>query len=286
MLEQKLSRLINETTTGGDIAYLPSGVTSIQNMIKMLLSKKKNWAIDVYEDKSKDEYKFSFEGHNVLIPKTLFKQFESDMKKFGKVKRTIDGHQFQFFSNLIKEAQDPEVDSLRAKVESGLNELLGVTPCKEATSALNFWSTLFQGAPDPRPLDVIVSYFSKDRDVKKFMVDLEYEYGEARGLWEMALSAIEQKRPLRLLNGFSDYSYLYGQSIVSSYKKSKIVLVSLVDTNMLPYEKIQFIGNDKVLEEIEGYQGVKVYKNEIFPASKHFPFAVFSRLKKEIDLSI
>lgn len=285
MYSLKCSKIINETTTAGDIAYLPGGGTTIANAMSVLLKKKKAWGIQIYNDTLKEEYQMDMEGTKFNVPYQHFKAFEKEMKAFGRVHQGPRGHEFHFFSHLIKEATGVNTQELANTLESSLVDLLDNTPCKETSIALNFWNTVFPGRPDERDIHVAVSFFNSEKDLKKLMVDLEYTYEDAIGQWQMANSAIKQKRPLKLLDGFGDYKYLYGQAIKSMYHKTKLVFVSLIDMNLVPYEKIQFVGSEGVLDAIDGFQGVKVSGQEIYPKAKHFPFSVFNRLKQEIIAS-
>lgn len=280
LFQRLSSHMIRETTTSGDIAFVPSQMGVVGPQIRNLLKRKKSWKIKMTEDSVKGEYTMELDGHGIKIHKTNWDAFQNEMKKYGKVERDGEDRYFNVFSNLIAEAAGDETAALSQEVRGAIMQVIDDVPCSNTSKALHFFGQLF---PTRYEADNCAIIFNQDAEtLDRLMSDIESAYEDDRGAYEMLISALEQKRTLKFNDVINEYKYLFGATASTTYKGVAIRFESFIDMNFVPHEQLTVMGDDELINELDGYEGMKSYGNILYPRSKHIPLNVFNRLKKEI----
>lgn len=280
MLEMvnNIRQTIKENTTASDIAYLPGGFLPTANpILKNLAKLKKSYRIEILHDPIKEKYIFKLEELNIHVPTQHWGAFQKDMKKFGMVRNDGQSHSL-VFSNLMCEAKE---DDVTPTLHDALVACLASEPCSTVRQNLNLWTTVF-GAKGHSATSVFIRFGKNAKtDLDARLSELSIVYKGDRGEAELIQDTLENTKSLKYFSVFEDYEYLYGSVIMSTFAGIQMVFTSLIDMNFIPQERIA-IKDEKVLEAIDGLEGVVSYRGEVFPRYKHFNPSFFRKLKKEI----
>jgi len=287
MFNVAVNRLIesmSETTTSGDIAYLPSGFKSIRPMLYTLARMKKKWKIEVLEDKVISEYTVRFEDQfNIKVPFSLWEEFSGKMfnHKMGRGMVELD------LSGTLQEAIDADVAADYEKLDHNLKILSHKLPFVNLNRSVVTWINLFGKQAYATGSDILLRWEKFSADTSKVYAELKNNYIDDRGSIEMINEALKQGTVLSTFEVFKRYNYLAGTMIRSQYQGIVLSLESTIDMAFNPAEVIR-ISNSDVVDKVEEEYGhdIGVARGVIYPRGKVFPIRFYIDLKNLIQEDI
>jgi len=275
--EQK-NQFLFETTTIGDITYLPSQIGVVKTKILDLAKEKPEWGIKVLE-----------KGNNKIVQIedrlqiTVSNEYwESFLKIF--TEQDLNGKTL-VLDFILQEAAEDDTKDLRRRLKTALVEMFNKQQFRSLDKIISVWIAEFgvtkyktRGNKGP-----VVSYERKQKDIQKLYGDLLRVYGNDKGYLEMLLDDIKNTRFLNSYDVFRNYDFLYGTRILSYQDKVSLIFEALVDMTSTSIQSI-YINNEEVLDEVEEkLKGVKRVKKVLYPKGIGFSSRFLRSLKDIIE---
>jgi len=272
---------VQEVTTSANIAYLPSGFTTVKKAIKALAKKKQKWGINIIDDQLSESYVVCFEDAlNVKVQKKWWKDFLRRI--LGKDSVVFTDKFMVDLGGYVKEAQEEQMSDLFKELKQALSGLLVQEPISTIDADIMTWLKYFGRRRYTTSASTMLKYESLDRDLSNLVKQLQTAYKDDRGTIEMIIAAVKERRPLNVFDVFSRYNYLIGSRIYSVREGVGLSFEAYVDMAFVPAESI-IVDDKKVASELDDYGIVKVANSVIFPRGKTFRRKYFKLLRGDID---
>jgi hypothetical protein len=270
-LVEGIFKNICETTTSGDIAYLPGGYTTVKQTIASLVGLKNKWKIEVLENG--DNYDLSFEDRlKVIIPKLHYAHFNEKVLKIDGVKEiNLDGILIEAINSTFNVLSNTLITTLRE-----------IDVIQNTFGVYIFWLSNFKQTKISYFKNSLLSFQAYDRDIVGLLRTLKSKYGGDRGYLESLISAIGDQRDLSGIDYVNTFDYLLANYVQSDYLGIKLNLSLTVN---LVFEPVQIVTiNDvEILNELKFYKDIRVVKNQIYPINKIFRYYIFDIIKDVIE---
>jgi len=270
----EIIQTLREETTTANIAYLPSGFTSIESMFKKMAKKKPIWSVEVVDEP--EDYKFKVENElHITVPKkhvNTFKQ-ESGINDFGMKELNL--------SKYVAEAREVDIGGLLNDVEENLYSLLAKPPMLTIDEDLPAWNKAFPGMY-LKVKSALLNTNSIEPDMASLMKMLQLKMHDDVGSLQLLMESLKSQKSLAKFDVFEDYKYLLAGVIKSTYKGTDLIFEGLVDMSFGMSEKI-YTTNSVVLDAMEEIRLVKVRKNVIYPVGNRFQYNFFISIKNAIE---
>ena len=289
-LSTRLQQLsVKEVTTMSNISYLPTSVGLVQASMNNLKKLKANWGIEILEN---DLYKEIQVGNKfkITVPKEHWNHFYSN---FGKDLELIESKKLnentrnkerKDFEKTLKEAVADDMYRLRKDLKGALIRMFNESPFSNINYIFNIWVNIFGIASYMTPKGVAVSVEGKKPDIQRLYGNLLRTYGYDKGNLEMALEAIDLRRPLNAFDVFKDFEFLYGTRVNYSLPDgTTLILELLVDMAFIGTASLN-ISNPDILDAVEE-QSVEVKRvgSVLYPVEGKFTKSFFDLLKEIIE---
>ena len=270
----EIIQTLREETTTANIAYLPSGFTSIESMFKKMAKKKPIWSVEVVDEP--EDYKFKVENElHITVPKkhvNTFKQ-ESGINDFGMKELNL--------SKYVAEAREVDIGGLLNDVEENLYSLLAKPPMLTIDEDLPAWNKAFPGMY-LKVKSALLNTNSIEQDMASLIKILQLKMHDDVGSLQLLMESLKSQKSLAKFDVFEDYKYLLAGVIKSTYKGTDLIFEGLVDMSFGMSEKI-YTTNSVVLDAMEEIRLVKVRKNVIYPVGNRFQYNFFISIKNAIE---
>lgn len=266
-------KLVREDTTMGDVAYLPSGFTSVRNSVRSLARKKKEWNIELLEDENGTKVLFEDEL-SIYVPRECWEDF---CMMFDE---PLHGGHVNLHRHL-KEAMGAELSNQREELKPALTKLFDSKRFRVVERSANNWRSRFGSSQSQTP-DSVITVENKTRGIQKLVGELYKHYGNDLGNLDLLLEAIYKQKPLNSFKVFSTYDFLYGTRIYSSYEGIEMIYEGTLDMSYMLSESIA-INDEEVLDELQDYGDVKIVRNIIYPTGDSFSYEFFGYLSEIIE---
>jgi hypothetical protein len=269
-----IQEMNEQTTTSADIAYLPSGFTSIETMFRKLAKEKPVWDMEVLDEPEHYKLKVGDRLH-ITVPKkhvNTFKQ-ESGIDDFGMKEINL--------SKYVAEAREVDIGGLLNDVEELLYSLLAKPPMLTVDEDLAAWNKAFPGMY-LRVKSAALNTNSLEADIVSLIKLLQLKMHDDVGSLQLVLESLKRQTSLAKFDVFEDFSYLLAGVMKSTYKGTDLIFEGLVDMSFGMSEKI-YTTNSVVLDAMEEIKLVKVRKNVIYPVGNRFQYNFFISIKNAIE---
>lgn len=269
-LDLKEDARSDETTYSSNIAYLPSGFSSVESALRVLAKLKKDWNIKILK-KSDESYDVQFE-HALSIKVKNEYDLDGFMKKLIGAQGVIDPNTFtvDLSAYVIKEARE-DVDSLYGEISDGLRGLARRGNARQMQSRIDVFNREFPGGKyvDEQSKDILIKLHDVDKSVDGLVSRMRAVYGDDRGTLEMVSDGISSDRPLNAYDVFSNYNNLMGDRVRATLAGIPITFESVIGMDFIPAERMIFDTNVEA-SDLAWPNGVHATKNVIYPAGKTF----------------
>lgn len=263
---------MDEATAMSSITYLPSGFGAITTAIKILARLKKQWGIEILEDKEGKQVVFE-DQLSIYVPAQYWddftKLFEAPLER-GLVDLTT----------YLNETMAEELEQLRDEIKPALTRLLEGKIFKNVDRAVTLFRSNF-GVKKYESADVVVTCEDKERKIQRIVFKLLEFYGNDRGNLELLLEAMRGQQNLSTFDVFKDFDFLYGTRIFTEYQKVPMHFEATIDFSYLEDQSI-LVDDEVVLGKLEDEPIIKVVKDAIFPVGDSFSSSFFRTLKMTI----
>ena len=286
-LYSRLVDKINEETSGGmvgpmttsgnpSVAYLPGGFTTMRNYLRSLNPIKKQWKLEVLEDKEKGNYTVKIEDAlNIVIPKQHYQHFNENVYDIINNK-TLD------LKAIINEGTEEQVEVAVERIEDLLNKFKENPRVIQSIVLMNQWVYQFSNSRYSHNHNSLINLNTFDRSVNLLISRLKNIYKSDLGTLEQILNTLEEGQALNAFKPFSSHKSFIGVTILSTYNNVDLVLQMTLDLNMIPNQHVS-VSSKELAAELEAYKSVKVESQEIYPVGQMFPAVFFKTLKQSID---
>lgn len=276
--------LLHESTAASDVSFVPAHV-GVVSALRGKLSKKKHWKLSMKEDPILKEYVIGFDDEIVKVKHADWSAFQDVLKGFGRVESHGDARYFSVMSSLVTEATAPFVQERAESTVADLKATLKASPCVDTGRQLSFFGRVFS-ATEFVGSTVAILYNDEDHMIERLSEDISSSYKDDLGAYDMLSASLRQKQSLKFAPVINAYKYLYGADAIASYRGAAVKYECYTDLNFIPHEQIQILGVETTLHELDGYDGVKLYGNVLYPRGKHFSYRFIQRMKEELDTEL
>jgi hypothetical protein len=267
--------MVGMATTQGSpsVDYLPGSFTSVRNMLRSLAPVKKQWGLEVLDEK--ENYRLKIEDAlNIVVPKSAYAEFNA--KVFNTSKNTFN------ITEMINEDVTAEVGSNIARLEKILYNIRRFPVVQQMIVLMETWLRLYPktelvNTSENTALN-LKSLKSDADNILKYVTEL---YSDDLGKLEGLVEAIYSGSPLNSFPPFSEKDYLVAVDLRSSYQGVNLRLVLRVDTS---WHSMQYIEVEPELAiELEAIKTLKAVKDKVMPTSMQFAVKDFNLVKKVLD---
>lgn len=267
-----------ETTTGGDIAYLPSQVGSIAPILQGLSRLKKTWKLNFIENLD-DSKIVNFEDMlKVKVQNSDFTHFVENVLHL----KALPMDSTVTLTQYLKEAFDEDINQSYIELKEKLLNMISVEPF--LTADLNFedWKTKFGVKGYSSPRDILIRFETFKRDIEILMEKLREGIVDDKGELDILINTIKSRGSLNKFPIFKDTKYLLGSIVNSEYKGISLIYSVTVSPGYVIQESVTIVNADDLISEVGAYRGMKVQGNQIFPVGGVFSQRFFNFLRDNI----
>ena len=269
-----VNKLLDEQTTMGDIAYLPTHFGRTRKAILDLVKLKLDWNIEILENEDTRTVCFG----NILSISVPNEHWDNFLAIF-------DGKLAKGYLNLrskLNEALDDEMDSLVKELKPTLMRAFTNPPMDDLEEDIGRYKARF-GVSSYKEQRVPIAYDTKKRDLMRLYESLLEAYRDDVGSMEMLVSAFRDKTPLSAFDIFKHYDYIYGARVRSDYLGITMLMEATVDMTFVISETI-YVEDQDVVDVVEAdIQSVKVVGNVIYPRGERFQGSFYRELYEIIE---
>jgi len=273
-ITNSIQETLDEMTGMANIAYLPSGFTTVKTALKTLATQKKDWNIEILEDGS--EFTVDFEKQLMItIPKEHWDNFNTD---FGS---SLESG-ICYLGSYLNEAMDDKINKLIVEFKSELNKMLTKDPFKTVRQQVVKWIATFPKHGFGTIENCLVSYNTANKNIQSLTENILRAYGDDAGYMEMLITSIKEKRPLNAFDIFKDSDYIYCGTVKSVFENVHMTYETHVNLAFKVDASI-YIDNMDVVDEVVGSKPVKAVRNVIYPMGSKFEKRFFKEIKDTIE---
>jgi hypothetical protein len=275
-LATKLEQIdLNEATTISDIAYLPSSVGAVKAALQSLAKMKKDWGIEILEDKEGKKVVFE-DAVSIYVPHTCWNDFSTLFD--WNDQKTVVGLQ-----RYLAEAFEKDLQMLQSELKVALTRMFSSEPFEALNMDVDLWKARFGVVKRDAVNKVAVSVEYKEKDIEALDAMLQQSFKDTRGNFEMLINALRNQEPLTAFKVFQKYSFLYGTRLYSKLDQINLIYEAVIDFTYLPQLSIMIDDQDVVDAIEEQVRDIKVVKNVIFPQGNSFGNATFREIQMVIE---
>lgn len=199
-------------TTSSDIAYLPSGFTSVSKALQDLAKMKRDWDLEVVRGSGERTLSFG-KDLNIRVKDEHWSHFVknigSSVKALSKKGLTESKRRTVDISNVLREATGDEIKRNILKLEEELNHMLlersifGVVD-----DQISWWKSLFGGSDLGQKAECVISASQKRECIEKMAKEASVAYGDDLGGLQELINRVRSKAILE--NSKVDFAYFQG----------------------------------------------------------------------------
>jgi len=265
---------VSEETSMDSISFLPSELGKTKKAIVSLATQMPEWNIEILEDNDVKRVVFG-ESLTINVGNEDWEAFLNIFDNCCVANNKVN------LTSMLCEAVNDEMDDLLKNLKPQLIKTFTENPLDEAQLDINRWKTRFS-VDKYKNNDCLVSYQSKNNDLRKLYNGILKFYKGDKGNLEMLTDALEGKTSLASFRMFNDFKYLYGTRVFSRFHGIKMILEVTVDLEFNIAETV-YIDDQDVLDTLgETKAGYKIKGNVVFPKGQRFNESFYRILENSI----
>jgi len=264
---------LDEETDSANISYIPGSFDTMKSLVGDLSRIKARWGITVLE--KDNNYILEFEDAlTVSIPFEHYADFNKNIL-------SIEGVSYVDLSNIINESIKEFQQEVYGRLYSSLLKVLKNNKhITSSTILMKHWLHTFPKSKFVNSEETIAIKLNDfDNSAKRIAKEIEKLHGDDLGEIDAMVSAMEEGRPI---GGLENYDYIAGVKIHSFYNGVNLIAEFDINSAMVCSQSI-FIDNIEVLDELEGYNSIKVLYKRVFPVGHEFHPSIFGNIKEVIE---